>query len=41
LLSLVDRLILVDQGKIIMDGPRDKVIEALSQGKVKVEQGAA
>ncbi|MCB9991875.1 MAG: type I secretion system permease/ATPase [Rhodospirillales bacterium] len=36
LLALVDRLILVDQGKIIADGPRDKVIAALSQGKVEV-----
>ncbi len=36
LLSLVDRLILLDQGHVIADGPRDKVIEALAQGKVAV-----
>lgn len=36
LLTLVDRLILVDQGRIIMDGPRDKVIEALAKGRVEV-----
>jgi len=32
LLSLVDRLIVIDQGKLIADGPRDKIIEALSGG---------
>lgn len=36
MLSLVDRLILLDQGKVIIDGPRDKVIEALQAGKVEV-----
>lgn len=36
LLPLVDRLILVDQGKIIMDGPRDKVIGAIAGGQVEV-----
>ena len=36
LLALVDRLILIDQGRIVADGPRDKVIEALSQGKIAV-----
>jgi ATP-binding cassette subfamily C protein LapB len=36
LLSLVNRLILIDQGKVVMDGPRDKVIEALSQGGIEV-----
>lgn len=37
LLSLVDRLILVDQGRVIADGPKDKVIQALSQGRVEVK----
>lgn len=32
LLPIVDRLILVDQGRILADGPRDKVIEAISKG---------
>ncbi len=36
LLSIVDRLILLDKGKVVVDGPRDKVIEALSAGKVEV-----
>jgi ATP-binding cassette subfamily C protein LapB len=41
LLSLVNRLILLDQGKVIIDGPRDKVLEALSKGKVEVPSGKA
>ncbi|MGB0719245.1 MAG: type I secretion system permease/ATPase [Bdellovibrionales bacterium] len=36
MLDMVDRLILLDQGKLIMDGPRDKVIAALQSGKVEV-----
>ncbi len=36
LLTLVDRLILVDQGRIVLDGPRDKVLQALAAGKVSV-----
>lgn len=36
LLDMVDRLILVDQGRIIMDGKRDKVIAELQGGNVKV-----
>ncbi len=32
LLTLVDRLILIDNGKVIADGPRDKVIETISRG---------
>jgi ATP-binding cassette subfamily C protein LapB len=35
-LTLVERLILVDQGKVIMDGPRDRVLQALAQGRVDV-----
>lgn len=34
LLSLVDRLLLVDGGKIIADGPRDLVLKALAEGKL-------
>lgn len=34
LLSLVDRLILMDRGKIIADGPRDLVLKALAEGKL-------
>jgi len=32
LLPMVDRLILVDQGRIVLDGPRDKVLEAIARG---------
>lgn len=32
LLPVVGRLILMDQGKVIADGPRDKVIEMISRG---------
>ena len=35
LLALVDRLILLDQGRVVIDGPRDKVIEALAKGKIE------
>lgn len=38
LLALVDRLILVDQGKIVADGPRDDVLKALAGGKVEVKK---
>jgi ATP-binding cassette, subfamily C, bacterial LapB len=34
LLSLVDRLILMDSGKVIADGPRDLVLKALAEGKL-------
>lgn len=39
LLTLVDRLILVDQGRILMDGARDAVVQALAQGKVELPAG--
>lgn len=35
MLPVVDRLILLDQGKIVLDGPRDQVLEALKTGQVK------
>lgn len=38
MLDMVDRLILLDQGKLIIDGPRDKVIAELQGGKVEVPQ---
>lgn len=31
MLTLVDRLIIVDGGKILADGPRDQVLKAISQ----------
>jgi ATP-binding cassette subfamily C protein LapB len=34
LLDLASRIIVIDGGKVVADGPRDKVIEALQSGKV-------
>lgn len=34
LLSLVDRIIVMDAGKVVADGPRDPVVEALRQGQI-------
>lgn len=36
LLPMVNRLILIDQGKVILDGPRDKVLETIAKGNVEV-----
>ncbi len=36
LLPLVDRLILVDRGIVLMDGPRDQVLADVAAGKVRV-----
>lgn len=36
LLSMVDRLIVLDNGKVVADGPRDSVIEALQKGQLRV-----
>jgi ATP-binding cassette subfamily C protein LapB len=34
LLEMVDRIIVIDNGKLIADGPRDTVVQALQQGKI-------
>lgn len=34
LLSLANRLIVVDQGRIVADGPKETVMEALKQGRI-------
>lgn len=39
LLSLVDYLILMDQGRVIMMDERDKVMEAIASGKIEVPKG--
>ncbi|MBF0266801.1 MAG: type I secretion system permease/ATPase [Gammaproteobacteria bacterium] len=39
LLALVDRIILLDNGKVVADGPKETVLEALKQGKLKVGKG--
>jgi ATP-binding cassette subfamily C protein LapB len=38
MLSLVDRLILLEQGKVVMDGPRDKIIASLQSGRIEVKK---
>jgi ATP-binding cassette subfamily C protein LapB len=35
LLSLVDRLLIIDNGKIVADGPKDEVLKALRQGQIR------
>lgn len=39
LLSLVERIIVVDGGKVVADGPRDQVLKALSSERVKAAKG--
>lgn len=34
LLDLVDRIIVMDAGRIVADGPKDQVIQALRQGRI-------
>ena len=34
LLDLVDRLIVIDQGRVVADGPRAEVVRALQGGKI-------
>jgi ATP-binding cassette subfamily C protein LapB len=43
MLPLVDRLVVLDQGRVVLDGPRDEVLRRLQQGAVSVAavQGAA
>lgn len=38
LLTLVDRLIVMDGGRIVADGPKDQVLDALKQGQIKVSK---
>lgn len=40
LLALVNRVIVLDNGKLIVDGPRDKVMAALNAGQVSVPNTA-
>ncbi|NQY25984.1 MAG: type I secretion system permease/ATPase [Piscirickettsiaceae bacterium] len=39
LLSLVDRIIVMDQNRLVADGPRDQVLAALKKGHIKVTKG--
>ncbi|MDX1733429.1 MAG: type I secretion system permease/ATPase [Halioglobus sp.] len=34
LLEMVDRIIVVDKGQLVADGPRDSVVQALQQGRI-------
>ena len=35
MLSLVDRILVMEKGRLVADGPRDKVLEALKNGQIK------
>jgi ATP-binding cassette subfamily C protein LapB len=35
MLSLVDRILVMEKGRLVADGPRDKVLEALKSGQIK------
>ena len=35
MLKLVDRLLVLDGGKVVADGPRDKVLETLARGQIR------
>ena len=39
MLSLVDRLIVVDRGRVVADGPKDHVLDALKKGQVRAGAG--
>lgn len=39
LLKLVNRLIVMDSGRVVMDGPKDTVLQALASGKINVPKG--
>jgi ATP-binding cassette subfamily C protein LapB len=41
LLELVDRLIVIDQGQLMADGPKAQVVEALQQGRIGKAGGGA
>jgi ATP-binding cassette subfamily C protein LapB len=34
MLSFVDRIIVIDQGKIVADGPRERIMQALAAGRI-------
>ncbi len=38
LLDLVDRIIVMDMGKIVADGPKDMVLQQLSQNRIRIEK---
>ena len=36
LLTLVQRVIVIDGGRVVADGPKEQVLEALKQGQIRV-----
>ncbi|MDX1698674.1 MAG: ATP-binding cassette domain-containing protein, partial [Thiohalobacterales bacterium] len=38
LLSMVDRVIVLDAGRILADGPKERVLDALKQGQIRVSK---
>ena len=32
--KFVDRVVVIDQGKVVADGPRDRIMQALSAGRI-------
>ena len=38
MLTIVDRLLLLDDGRLVADGPKDVVLKALKAGQVKVKK---
>lgn len=41
LLELVDRLIVIDNGRVMADGPKDQVVDALRNGRIGRAKGTA
>ena len=39
LLSLVDRILVMDQGRLVADGPREQILSALKSGHIRVSKG--
>lgn len=39
MLSLVDRLIVLDRGKVVADGPKAGVLDALMKGRIRASEG--
>ncbi|WP_320152628.1 type I secretion system permease/ATPase [uncultured Tolumonas sp.] len=40
MLDIVDRIIVIEQGMVVADGPRDLVLQQLKEGKVRVRENA-
>lgn len=40
MLDIVDRIIVIEQGMVVADGPREQVLQQLKEGKVRVRENA-